>query len=145
MPAQRLKGQEVQVLFVRAGALEDTLTDTQDFEFELDIELKSNGFLGEKSNRYDEIFNGVKFNGTLHTHTQDWIPFTVAVVQRAKRQTPDVVFNITTVLSYPNGQTPNVLLPDVHFGAVPGSIRSRGDYMTLKIQGACDDFVPTTT
>jgi hypothetical protein len=132
-------------MFTRATALEDTLVDTQDFEFELDVELKSAGYLGEKSNRYDEIFNGVKFNGTLHTHTQAWIPYALAIVQRAKRQTPDVVFNITAILNYADGTTPDVLFPDVHFGPVPGTVRSRGDYKTLKIQGACDDFIPTVT
>lgn len=145
MPSQRVKGQEVEILFVRGGTLEDTLTDTQDFEFELDIELISKGYLGEKTNRYDEIFNGVKFNGTIHTHKQDWIPFAGAIVSRAQRDTPDVVFNISAVLNYPNGDTPNVLLADVHFGAIPVTTRSRNDYVSMKIQGATSDFTPTTS
>ncbi len=140
MPAQRIKGQEVQVLFTRAGALEDTLTDTQDFEFEPKIELKEAGYLGESSNRHDEIFNGCKFSGTLHLHSQDWFKYQLAIVARAQRQQPDVVFNISAVMSFPNGDTPSVLIPDVHFGPVPHGVRSRGDYMTVKIEGAADTF-----
>jgi hypothetical protein len=140
---QRLKGQETQILFVRASALEDTLTDVTDFEFEPKIELKEAGYLGEKSNRHDEIFNGGKFTGTLHLHTQDWFNYQQAIIQRAQRLTPDVVFNITTVLLFPNGDTPTVLLPDVHFGPQPHGIRSRGDYVSVKIEGASDDYIPT--
>src|SRR5579862_8592571 len=116
MPAQRIKGQEVQVLFVRASALEDTLTDTQDFEFEPKIELKEAGYLGETTNRHDEIFNGCKFTGTLHLHSQLWFSYNQAIIARARRQVPDTVFNISAVWNFPNGDTPTVLLPDVHFG-----------------------------
>jgi hypothetical protein len=145
MPGNRIKGQEVSILFVRATVLEDTITDTSDWEFEPKLELKEQGYLGEKTNRHDEIFNGAKFSGTIHTHTQDWLTYQNAIIQRAKRITPDVVFNISAVLQYPNGDTPSVLLPDVHFGAQPISIRSRGDYVSVKLEGACDDWVVNTT
>lgn len=143
--AQRVKGQEVTVLFVRGGNLEDTLTDTSDFEFEPKIELKEQGYLGEKSNRHDEIFNGAKFTGTLHLHEQSWFTYQSAIISRAQRVTPDVVFNISAVMQFPNGQTPTVLLPDVHFGAQPISIRSRGDYLSVKIEGASDSWNPQTS
>lgn len=145
MPSQRIKGQEVQILYTRGGNLEDTLTDTTDFEYEIDTQLIDKGYLGEKSNRKDDIFNGVSFTGTIHTHTQDWIPYEQAIVARAKRQTPDIVFNISAVLSYPNGQTPSVIFPDAHFKPLPHGIRSRGDYLDIKITGACDDIVYQTT
>lgn len=145
MPSQRIKGQEVQLLLVRGGALEDTLTDCQDFEFEPKLEVKEQGYLGEKSNRHDEIFNGVKFTGTLHLHSQLWFTYSMAIVAKAKRQTPDVTFNISCVFSFPNGDTPAVLLSDVHFGAQPHGIRSRGDYVSVKIEGACDDLSITTS
>lgn len=143
MSQQAIKGQEVSILFVRASVLEDTLTGTTDFEFEPKIELKERGYLGEKSNRHDEIFNGSKFTGTIHIHTQDWFNYSLAIIQRAKRQTPDVVFNITSVMQFPNGDTPTVLLPDVHFGPQPHGVRARGDYLTIKIEGAADDYLPT--
>jgi hypothetical protein len=145
VPAQRIKGQEVQILFVRAGVLEDTLTDTQDFEWEPKLELKEVGYLGEKSNRHDEIFNGMKFDGTLHLHSQDWFVFQQAIVARAKRQTPDVVFNVSSILNFPNGQTPSLLFPDAKFGAQTHAVRSRGDYVTVKVAGACDDYFLTTS
>jgi hypothetical protein len=143
--AQRLKGQEVSVIYVRGGVLEDTLTDTKDFEFEPKLELKEQGYLGEKTNRYDEIFNGAKFTGTLHLHTQDFFTFQNAIIARAQRQTPDVVFNISAVMNFPNGDTPTVLLPDVKFGENPTKIGSRGDYVEVRVTGACSDYDASTS
>lgn len=143
--SQRVKGQETTVLWVRGGNLETSLVDNQDFEFSPKLEIKEQGYLGEKTNRHDEIYNGVKFNGTMHIHTQDFFNFQQAIVKRAKRQTPDVQFNITDVLDFPNGQTPSITVPDAKFGEQPVTTRSRGDYVTVKVQGAADDYLLTTS
>lgn len=137
---QRIKGQEVTVLVIRADQLEDTLTNVVDFSVEPKVELKEQGYLGEKSNRYDEVFNGAKFNITLHLHTQAWLAFQNAIIQRAQRITPDVVFNITAVMEFPNGDTPSVVLNDVFFGAQPMDIKGRGDYVAVKLEGACSEW-----
>jgi hypothetical protein len=136
---QRLKGQEVSLIIVRAGVLEDTLTDIQNFNCEDEFEIKSVGYLGEKTNRKDEIYNGSKFDFELHVHTQDVFKFKKAVKDRAQRKTPDIIFNITAVLNMPNGETPSVLIPDAKFGAIPMNVSSRGDYVKFKIQGEADD------
>lgn len=140
MPAQRIKGQEVQILIVQDAVLQDALTDIQDFNGELELEIKSQGYLGEKTNRKDEIYNGVKFDLSLHMHSQDPFAFQFSIVQRAKRITPDTVFNITGIFNFPNGDQPQFLFPDAKFGAQPLSISSRGDYVKLKVAGECDDY-----
>lgn len=145
MPEQRIKGQEVSILITRDGALEDTLTDIQNFNMDTELELIVKGYLGEKTNRKDDIFNGIKFDLELHLHKQDWFNFQAAIVSRAKRDTPDVKFNITGVMSFPNGDTPTVLLPDCKFGAIPMNVSARGDYVKVKLSGGCDDYVITTS
>jgi len=145
MPAQRIKGQEVSIIIVQATQYQDTLTDIKDFSFEIQTELKMEGYLGEKTNRYDEVYNGVKFDFKMHTHTQDHFTLSQSVVQRAKRQTPDVVFNISGVFSYPNGQTPTILISDAHFGPIGHNITDRGAYVEDKITGGADDYFPTFT
>lgn len=140
MPAQRIKGQEVQILIVSAGQLQDTLTDIQNFGLEAELELLSKGYLGEPTERKDEIYKGCKFDFQLHIHAQAWFTFQQQIKDRAMRVTPDVVFNITGVFSFPNGETPTLLIPDVHFGGNPLKIGSRGDYVDLKIEGGASDF-----
>ena len=137
--AQRIKGQEVSILITNAGELEDTLTDIQNFNMELELETKAMGYLGEKTNRQDSIFNGVKFDFEIHVHSEDVWSFLQSLHDKAQRITPDVVFNITGVFTYPNGDQPEILLNDVSFGAVPVNIGSRGDYVKFKMQGTCED------
>jgi hypothetical protein len=138
--AQRLKGQEVSILIVRDGNLEDTLVDIQNFNLELEFEIKTQGYLGEKTNRRDMIFNGAKFDMELNLHTEDYLSFLLAMKNKAQRLTPDVVFNITGVFSFPNGDQPELLLNDVSFGAAPQNIGARGDYVKLKLQGEVEDI-----
>jgi len=138
-PAQRIKGQEAVVLISAGGVLQDTLTDIQNFEIELQLEVISKGYLGESTNRKDMIYNGAKFTMELHLHTQDWFTLRNLIKAKAQRTNPNVVFNITSVLSFPNGDTPTVTLPDCQFGSNPMSIRSRGDYVNVKLEGEVGD------
>lgn len=135
--AQRIKGQEVSILWVRDNELENTLTDISNFNIEDEYETKSVGYLGEKTNRKDYIFNGTKFDMELNLHTQDYYAFKQAIRDKAQRITPDVQFNITVTLQFPNGDAPEVQLNDVSFGANPMTISSRGDYVKVKLQGEC--------
>lgn len=139
-PSQRIKGQEVSVLITAAGALQDSLTDIQNFEVEGEFEIKSQGYLGEKTNRKDEIYNGCKFSMEMHLHKQDWFIFQKQIKDRAQRNTPDVIFNITAVLAFPDGTTPTILISDAFFGPQPLNVSSRGDYVKVKLEGEAEDF-----
>lgn len=143
MPGQRLRGQETSILIVRGGALEAELVDVRKFSFVSETEIKSTGFLGEKSNRKDMIFNGFKGDFELHVHSDDWLRFTIAVNDIAKRNTPDVQINITSVFSLPNGSTPTVLFPDVSFGPINNDVPDRGEYVTIKLEFEGSEFSVT--
>lgn len=145
MSDQRIKGQEVAIIIANDGQVEDTLDAIQNFNLEAEFEIKSVGYLSEKTNRKDEIYNGCKFDLELHLHKQRWFQFQQEIKDRAQRKTPDKKFNITGVFSFPDGTTPDVLIPDAKFGAQPLSVSSRGDYVKVKLQGEADDFIATTT
>lgn len=135
MTAQRIKGQEVSILIVQDQELQSTLTDIQNFNIEDLLEIISKGYLGEKTERKDYIYKGSKFDMELNLHAQDYFAFRQATINKAQRITPDVLFNITCILNFPNGDTPEVLLPDCSFGPMPMNVTSRGDYVKVKIQG----------
>jgi len=145
MATDRVRGQEVSVLVTRAGNLETQLTDISNFNLELEFSIKSQGYLGQKTDKKDYIFNGVKFDFEINTHDQSWIPFVIAVADKAKRNNTTVIFTITAVLQYPNGETPDAILTDVSFGALPINVTARGDYVKHKIQGECEDLQLVTS
>ena len=140
--AQRIKGQEVTITIVSGGTVEDSLTEILNFNVEPLLETKEQGYLGETTNRSDDIYNGCRFDLELHLHNQDWLKFQKKIIDRARRLTPDVEFVISATLLFPNGESPVVTLPDCKFGSTPMNITSRGDYVKVKLQGRCDDFDP---
>lgn len=136
---QRIKGQEVVINIVNDGVLEDTLTSVTEFNDEDMLEVKSSGFLGETTNRYDDIYNGTKFDFTLNLATQDWFKFKQAIKDRARRVRPDLVFNVTATYFFPNGDAPTITYPDVKWGPIPKNVPSRGDYVKVKMEGSVED------
>lgn len=140
-PSQRIRGQEVNLLFTQDGELLDTLTDIKNFQFDAKLEIKEEGYLGEKTNRHDYIYSGVKGSFEMHLHRAKWLEIQQAVISTAKRETPDVVFNITAVLAFADGTTPTVTFPDVNWGPQSTNISARTEYVSVKCEFACDDFV----
>lgn len=137
---QRIKGQENAILITRGGVLENTLVDIHSFNIEFNSEVKVMGYLGEKNDRTDDVYHHVKFDFEMHTHSQDWLHFLVALHDRQKRNDPNLVINISSVLEYPGGDQPVVFIPDAKFGPVADASAARADYINKKWQGASDDY-----
>jgi hypothetical protein len=140
---QRIKGQEVSITIVTASVVEDELTEIVSFNCEPLLETKSQGYLGETTNRQDDIFNGFRFDMELHLKSQRWLAFQREIINRARRITPDTIFNITATLLFPNGDTPIIMAPDAKFGSTPMSIATRGDYVKVKLQGMAEENIET--
>jgi len=140
MSDQRIKGQEVEVLLVVDGDMIDTVTDVRSFEVAPKLEIKEEGYLGEKNNRHDEIFNGVRGRMELHYENADVFDLMQSIIDRAKRRTPGTQINIKATLNFPNGDRPRVLVKDAHFGEIPFSFGSRSDYGTVSLDFAADDI-----
>jgi hypothetical protein len=140
VPSQRIKGQEVSILVTTDGDLEAEITDVKNCEITLNFELKDEGYLGEKTNRKDEIFNGVSGTLEIHVHSGDPFDFAGKIKERAQRTTPDRVFNIAGVFSFPSGEIRSITVPDAKFGPVPISTSDRGDYVSMKFEFAAEDY-----
>jgi len=140
VPSLRLRGQESSIIITRGGVVENTLDNIHSFNAELSSEILEASYLGEKHKRHDDIFLGVKGDFEFHSHSEDWLIFALAVIDRQKRNTPDLVINITTVLFYPNLDNPQLYFPDVKFGPLGIGFPNREAYVNKKISWACDDL-----
>lgn len=140
MADQRIKGQEVEVLLLLDGEVQDTITDVRSFEVAPKLETKEEGYLGEKTNRYDEIFNGVRGRLELHFENDDVFDLIFAIIDRATRRTPGIQINIKATLSFPNGDRPRVLVSNAFFGEIPINFASRGDYGTVGLDFQSDNI-----
>ena len=57
--AQRIKGQEVTVRFVQDGQVKAELNDIRSFEVGMQLEVLKEGYLGEFTDRRDDVYRGV--------------------------------------------------------------------------------------
>lgn len=140
MSDQRIKGQEVEVLLLVDGKVQDTITDVRSFEVAAKLEIKEEGYLGEKTNRYDEIFNGVRGRVEFHFENADVFKLLKSIIDRAKRRTPGTQINVKATLNFPNGERPRVVISNVFFGEIPINFAGRGDYGTLGLEFQAEDL-----
>jgi hypothetical protein len=138
--SQRLKGQEVSLTLIENGQALTTIADFRSCEITPKLEKKEEGYLGEKTDRYDEIFNGVDGRAELNYENEDVFALMSSVIDRATRRTPGTVVNIKMTLNFPNGDRPRILLSNVFFGAMPFAFGSRSDYGTFNLDFSCSNI-----
>lgn len=136
---QRLKGQEVEVSMLIDGEPQEALQFARSLEFRFMTQRKEEGYLGETTQRFDTIFNGVQ--GKLQFHQDRPVPFNIirAIISKARRREPGTQFNIRSTLSYSNGQRARVVFRDCEFGELPISAGSRQDYVGFELDFACSE------
>ena len=140
MPSMRIRGQEATIIVTRGGVPEATLDNIHSFNVELSSEILEASYLGQKTKLHDDIFNGVKGDFEFHSHSEDWLVFAMALVDRQKRNTPDLVINLSVTLLYPNLDNPTIFIPDAKFGSLGIGLANREAYVNKKIPYASDDF-----
>lgn len=126
--AQRIKGQDVSVILTVNGVPQATLADVRSFEVSSQLEILREGYLGETTDRRDDIFRGVKGKIEFHFETPDIFTLTQTLIQRARQRSPGVKVNVKATLQFPNGTQKLVMVPDVYFGEIPVNFGSRSDY-----------------
>lgn len=139
MADQRLKGQEVSIRVIQAGNVITSIDSISTFNEAVALELKEQGYLGETVNRFDEILNGFGGDFEFHVNKADWHEVVTAIIDRATRRVPDLVFNVVRTDFYPNSDTAVFTYQDVKWGAIPTSVASRGDYVKVRGEFKCEE------
>ena len=139
MPDLRLKGQEVSIRTVAAGVVVDSIDSISAFNDEVMMEIKQDGFLGEFVNRFDEILNGFGGDFEFHVHNNIYVGWQRSVIDKAMRNIPGLLFNVIRTDFFPNGNSTIFTYRDVHWGSMPTSVGSRGDYVKVKAQFNCSE------
>lgn len=135
----RLRGQEVEVRIFTDGVLESTITSIASFEETFKLEKKEDGFLGEQTNRYDHIFNGIDGRLEFQVNSADWMLFENAVKSQAQRKTPATVINLVRSDFYANGQIAIITYANSKFGPMPTSVPGRGEFVKVSLDFSCSD------
>lgn len=137
--AQRIKGQEVEVIAVVNGIPQDNTTDVRNFELSWMTEIIKEGYLGETTDRYDSVFHGI--HGKLDLHFENTQVFSIiqTILDKARRRVPGVTINIKATLAFPNGDRVRVIVPNVEFGEVPMNFGGRAEFGSISLDFNASD------
>lgn len=135
----RIRGQEVTVLFSIGDEIQQSLNDISDFSFSYMFEIMSKGYLGQKSEKKSTIFKGIKGSFNADVSSQDLFRLAESVRQKATNEAPDTAFTITGVLSFPDGSTPAATFRDVALGEIPINAANRAEFVKVTINFECPD------
>ena len=147
MAETRIRGQEVVLRLAQGNAVLSAITAITDFTAQYDLATISEGYLGETTMRQDDIFNGVSGSFTHHPESQESFSFVDFLRRRAQRDAAvaTIQVNATGRFTFPNGDTPRLLIPDLKFDAVPIATGSRDSYvaMTFSYKASTARFITT--
>lgn len=134
MSATRFIGQDTELLISVDGKPLSNITAIASHEFTIKINMIEKGYVGEQSDRLDEVFKGI--GGTFEAHDSDGsvLEFAMTIMQRAKRRiAPIPKVTVKTVITFPeNGRRALVTMPDCKFSDIPVSIGGREEHGSFR-------------
>ncbi len=137
----RIRGENVQVKIIEGG--KDILLGDRavvSLEYTPQQEITSTGFLGETTERKDEVYRGVTGTLTLQMSDGTATDFVRRLNDRARRAVPAFSVQIVATEVYPSGDTRVLLFPDVQFGPQAKRYASRDAYGQVELPWACNDY-----
>lgn len=137
--ALRLKGQEVAATFVSSQGIEESVADVKSLDIQFDRDILSEGYLGQTTEQKDDIFKGVSGKIEFHVRNEGFLDLTSRINERSRRRLPGELFQIVATLTFPNGTSRRIVIPNVFFGATPINTSSRDDYVMVSYDYAAED------
>lgn len=129
---QRIFGKEVTIRFTRSGDLVAEITAIKNFVFETRQRIITDQYLGETAARQDEIFDEVGGSFTVHPEGTEVLELQQLIAERSQRRLAvDEEINCTFRADFPNGATPRITIPDMHFDPIPFNVSARDAYVDM--------------
>jgi len=138
--ADRITGQDNEILIIQDNKPLQNITNVKSFEVTFMFEMKEEGYLGQKSDRFDEFFKGIKGRIELHTANEGVLDLVGAIYSRATTRTTGTRINFKSTLNFPNGARPRLSFNDASFGDVPFNFPARTDYGVFTLDWSCSEF-----
>lgn len=140
MADSRIKGQEVELLLVENNVPLTSIADVRSFEMAAQLEILSEGYLGETTDRRDSIYKGYRGRMEVHFENRSVLDLMRRLVDKARKRSAGARINAKVTLAFPGGDRVRLLLKDLEFGEVPLSFGSRSDYGTISLDFEGADY-----
>ena len=139
---QRLKGQDTGFSVISdTQGLETSLGLVMSAELTPQFDILTQGYLGETSDRRDDIFKGIAGRLEVHMDRRDALLFINAIKERAQRRVPgNTRFQIQGIFNFDDGTRLRFTVDDAFFGEQQFTIGGREEYVTYRIAFEAQDF-----
>ncbi len=138
MAQQRVKGQDATLSILQGSSAIAGLL-VKSFDCTLQMETQVEGYLGEQTDRRDDIYNGVEGSMSVHFDDPSVFDFLVAAVQRAKDKTSQVEFTLVCRVQF-SSAVRTITIPDIRFGNLAINFGGRTEYGEIPIPFSAKDF-----
>jgi hypothetical protein len=140
MADQRIKGQEVELILIEDNVPLTSVNDVRSFEMTAQLEILKEGYLGETTDRRDNVYRGYAGRMELHFENRDIIDLCRRAVDKARRRTKGARINCKVTLVFPSGERVRIILKDLTLGEIPMTFGSRADYGTISLSFEGEDY-----
>ena len=138
--AQRIKGQEVSLLLVEDNVPLVEITTIRSLEVAALLEILTEGYLGETTDRRDSVYRGYRGSIDIHFESREPLDFMRRLVDKARRRTAGARVNCKATFNIPGSDRVRVLLKDLAFGEIPIGFGGRAEYGTIGLSFEGEDF-----
>lgn len=136
----RIKGQEVKLILSGPAGVEEDLA-VVDMEIDPQMEVLSQRYLGEKTERKDDVFNGVGIRARIHMAGPKYLRLVEKIKDRAKRRLPsNTRFNAIGVFTFPDATVERLSVEDIKFASPRINVGGGTDFVEGTIEGEASDF-----
>jgi hypothetical protein len=135
----RLKGQEISIRVLAGNPPEAlaTIDSISEFNDNTSFKLLEDGFLGEVVNRFDEVLDGYGGDFTMQVTNSGWVQFQQAIIDRATRVDPTIVFNVVRTDLFADGSSLVWVYTDAKWGEMPSKVGGRADFVKVSCNFKC--------
>lgn len=140
--AQRIKGQEVAFTMVSdVAGVERSLGLVKSCELSPQFDIITQGYLGETTDRRDDIFKGITGNMEVNIAAREYFAFLGRVKDRAQRRVAgSTKFQLMGSFKFDDGTRVTITIDDVFFGEQQVSVSGRDEFVSCRIAFEADDF-----
>lgn len=136
----RLIGQDTSVVIIKDKVPLVTIDSIKSCEVTFMTEILKEQFLGETTDRHDEVFRGMAGKIEAQLSGKDLFTLAVQIAQRARNRQKTVRINIKSTFQFSDGDRAIFIIPDCKFGNIPINNKGRTDYVDIALDYNADDF-----
>jgi hypothetical protein len=134
----RLFGEDVELRFLRAAGVEQSLTDCHEFSVTDELVVKEFGYLGEANDRHTTIYKSTKGTAKFHVESGDAFRLKQDLIDRGRRKLTYFKVNALSTFVFPNGDVVRIAFLDLQISNIKTEMAKRDDFIEFSFDWVVD-------